>query len=109
MKKTPLTLLAAAAALTLAITGCSNAATSGAEASGGAGGDSLPAGDEISTTTDAALTELLPDDIVEKGRIDIAVDIPFPPMAMYDDSNRAIGFDPSSVASSARSSASTSR
>lgn len=92
MKKTSLTLLAAAAALTLAVTGCSNAATSGAEASGSS--DSLPAGDEITTTTDATLTELLPDDIVKKGRIDVAVDIPFPPMAMYDDSNRAIGFDP---------------
>jgi GAF domain-containing protein len=33
-------------------------------------------------------------DVVEKGRLDIAVDIPFPPMAMYDETNREIGFDP---------------
>lgn len=95
MKKTSLTLLAAAAALALVVTGCSNTTTSGAGAASGSGADDgLPVGDEISTTTDAALTELLPEEIVEKGRIDIAVDIPFPPMAMYDETNRAVGFDP---------------
>ena len=31
---------------------------------------------------------------MKKGKIDIAVDIPFPPMAMYDEANREIGFDP---------------
>lgn len=67
------------------ITGSSDAATSGPE---------QPIDGEVSTTVDASLTELLPAAIVEKGRIDIAVDIPFPPMAMYDDANRAIGFDP---------------
>lgn len=75
----------------LALTGCSGAAGGGAAA---ADGPNLPTGDEISTTADAALTELLPADIVEKGRIDVAVDIPYPPMAMYGDDDREIGFDP---------------
>ncbi|QBE49208.1 ABC transporter substrate-binding protein [Leucobacter triazinivorans] len=95
MKKTPLTLLASAAALALLLTGCQSAGGDDtASAAGEAGGANLPVGDEIATTVDPALTELLPAEIVEKGRIDIAVDIPFPPMAMYDDANREIGFDP---------------
>lgn len=95
MKKTPLTLLASAAALALLLTGCqSSGGDDAASAAGDAGGANLPVGDEIATTVDPALTELLPAEIVEKGRIDIAVDIPFPPMAMYDDANREIGFDP---------------
>lgn len=80
---------AAVAALTL--TGCSGITGSGAQA---AGGSDLPVGDEVSTTADPELAKLLPAAIVEKGRLDIAVDIPFPPMAMYDDTNRAVGFDP---------------
>jgi polar amino acid transport system substrate-binding protein len=97
MKKTPLTLLASAAALALLLTGCSSGGGGGDDTGSGggtAGGANLPVGDEIGTTVDPALTELLPEDIVEKGRIDVAVDIPFPPMAMYDDANREIGFDP---------------
>ncbi|MGO3147382.1 MAG: ABC transporter substrate-binding protein [Leucobacter sp.] len=91
MKKTQLTLAAAAAtaALALVLTGCSGGDTDKA-----AEGANLPKGDEISTTVDAELTKLLPADIVEKGNIAIAVDIPYPPMAMYDDTNREIGFDP---------------
>ncbi|RGE19165.1 transporter substrate-binding domain-containing protein [Leucobacter sp. wl10] len=93
MKKTPLTLLASAAALALLLTGCSGG--SGETGSGGeTGGANLPTGDEVGTAVDPELTKLLPGDIVEKGRIDIAVDIPYPPMAMYDDANREIGFDP---------------
>lgn len=82
---------ATAAAAALALTGCASASGTGATAAAGA---NLPAGDEISTTVDASLTELLPADIVDKGRLDIAVDIPYPPMAMYGDGNREIGFDP---------------
>ncbi|UOQ90238.1 ABC transporter substrate-binding protein [Agromyces endophyticus] len=89
--RTTLLFGATAVAAALALTGCSGASGSGAQA---AAGSSLPAGDEVSTTVDESLHDLLPDDIVEKGRIDVAVDIPFPPMAMYDDQNRAIGFDP---------------
>lgn len=95
MKKTPLTLLASAAALALLLTGCSSGgANAGSGEAAEAGGANLPIGDEVSTTVDPELTELLPEGIVEKGRIDVAVDIPFPPMAMYDDANREIGFDP---------------
>ena len=93
MKKTPLTLLAASAVLALALAGCSGGDAGASDAGAGAAGN-VPAGDEVSTTADPALGELLPDDVVEKGRIDIAVDIPFPPMAMYDDANREVGFDP---------------
>lgn len=82
---------ATAVAAALVLTGCSGAGGDGAAA---ASGPDLPIGDEVSTTVDPALTALLPDDIVEKGRIDVAVDIPFPPMAMYDDTNREVGFDP---------------
>ncbi|MCD5348162.1 ABC transporter substrate-binding protein [Agromyces sp. H3Y2-19a] len=89
--RTTLLLGATAVAVALALTGCSGASGSGAEA---AAGPDLPAGDEVSTTVDESLTDLLPDDIVEKGRIDVAVDIPYPPMAMYGDDNREIGFDP---------------
>ncbi len=88
LKKSPI-ILAAAAAFALALTGC----TSGGEEPAAAG-PNVPVGDEISTTADPELTKLLPESIAEKGRIDIAVDIPFPPMAMYDDANREIGFDP---------------
>lgn len=90
--RTPSLLGAAAlAAGALVLSGCSAITGSGEAA---ASGPDLPIDDEISTTVDSALTDLLPAAIVEKGRLDIAVDIPFPPMAMYDDSNRAIGFDP---------------
>lgn len=95
MHKTPLTLLAAAAAFALALTGCSNG-SGDADASADAGGTTmnLPVGDEISTTVDPELTKLLPADIVKQGKINVAVDIPYPPMAMYDEDNREIGFDP---------------
>ncbi|MGK0722322.1 ABC transporter substrate-binding protein [Leucobacter sp. W1478] len=90
-KNTPLAALAAAAALAITLTGCTGA-------NGGAtsetAGPNLPIGEEISTTVDPALTELLPAEILQRGTINIAVDIPFPPMAMYDDNNREIGFDP---------------
>lgn len=92
MNKTPITLLAAAAtALVIGLTGCSG---TGGGTSAESDGPNLPIGDEVSTQVDPALTELLPEDIVKKGKIDIAVDIPFPPMAMYDTNNREIGFDP---------------
>ncbi|AWB94699.1 ABC transporter substrate-binding protein [Agromyces badenianii] len=84
---------ATAIAAALVLTGCSGAGGSGDDAAA-ASGPNLPTGDEISTTADPALTALLPQEIIDKGSIDIAVDIPFPPMAMYDDANREIGFDP---------------
>ncbi|KTR87272.1 ABC transporter substrate-binding protein [Leucobacter chromiiresistens] len=92
MTKFPLALLATAAVATLALSGCSGSGST--DAANETASSSLPTGDEITTTTDAALGELLPEDIVDAGVINIAVDIPFPPMAMYDDSNREIGFDP---------------
>ncbi|WP_336660361.1 ABC transporter substrate-binding protein [Leucobacter sp. USHLN153] len=92
MTKLPLTLLAAAAAAALALSGCSGSGSADEHAESASSG--LPAGDEISTTADDSLAELLPDDVVEAGVINIAVDIPFPPMAMYDENNREIGFDP---------------
>lgn len=86
-----ITLLGAtAAASALLLTGCSGGGGSDTTA----GGANVPAGDEISTTADQALHDLLPDEIITKGKIDVAVDIPFPPMAMYGDKNREIGFDP---------------
>lgn len=87
MKKTSSTLVAAAAAFALLLTGCAGQTTE-------AEGVDPPVGDEISTTVDAELTKLLPEDIIKKGKINVAVDIPFPPMAMYDENNRQIGFDP---------------
>src|SRR6478735_3918357 len=82
MKARTITLLGAAAlaAGALVLSGCSAITGSGEAA---ASGQDLPIDDEISTTVDATLTELLPAAIAEKGRLDIAVDIPFPPMAMY--------------------------
>ncbi len=91
MKKTPF-VLAAAAAFALVLSGCSGGGD-GAETTAPAG-PNLPAGDEISTTVDADLAKLLPANIAEKGSIGIAIDIPFPPMAMYDEKNREVGFDP---------------
>ncbi|MDJ0339380.1 ABC transporter substrate-binding protein [Cryobacterium sp. PH31-O1] len=86
-----LTLLGSGTVLAaLLLSGCSTG--TGDEGSGG--GRELPTGDEVTTTADSALHALLPEDIVKKGKIDIAVDIPFPPMAMFDDNNRKIGFDP---------------
>lgn len=90
-KKTPLAAAAVIATLALVLTGCSG---SGGDDTGKTAGANLPTGDEINTTVDPALTKLLPADIVEQGKINVAVDIPFPPMAMYDDKNREIGFDP---------------
>ncbi|WP_125098222.1 ABC transporter substrate-binding protein [Leucobacter chromiireducens] len=92
MKLAPPTLLAVAAAFALTLTGC--AGGGGDTSSAPASQAELPQGDEISTTVDPKLTELLPEDITTAGKINVAVDIPFPPMAMYDDNNRAIGFDP---------------
>lgn len=90
-KHASLTLLAAGAALALTLTGCSG----GTDAeSPETASPNLPTGEEISTKVDPELTKLLPADIVEQGHINIAVDIPFPPMAMYDENNREIGFDP---------------
>lgn len=91
-----LTLLGSTAAVAaLLLTGCSSGSSTGGLVAGGdASGRNLPVGDEITTTADPALHDLLPTDIIEKGKIDIAVDIPFPPMAMYDENNREIGFDP---------------
>jgi polar amino acid transport system substrate-binding protein len=92
--RTTTTLLSATAvAAALMLTGCTGAGGSGEDAAAASGPD-LPVGDEVSTTADPALAALLPKEIVDKGRIDVAVDIPFPPMAMYDEHNRAIGFDP---------------
>lgn len=91
MKKQILTAFAVAAAL--ALSGCSGSG-SGSSAQEPAESSSLPVGDEVSTTADAELTELLPEDIRDAGVLNIAVDIPFPPMAMYDENNRAVGFDP---------------
>ena len=93
LKKTPLTWIAAAAVLGLTLTGCAGASAEGTNETSG-GTSSEPIGEEVSTTTDETLTELLPADIVEKGKIDVAVDIPYPPMASYDENNREIGFDP---------------
>ncbi|GAA1593432.1 ABC transporter substrate-binding protein [Leucobacter chromiireducens] len=93
MKKAPITLLAVAAAFALTLSGCAGSG-GGDNSSAAAGPAELPQGDEISTTADPKLTELLPEDITKAGKINVAVDIPFPPMAMYDDNNRAIGFDP---------------
>jgi polar amino acid transport system substrate-binding protein len=86
-----LTLLGSTAAVAaLLLSGCS-----AGEAGGDAAADAnLPIGEEISTTPDAALHDLLPEDILTKGKIDIAVDLPYPPMALYDENNREIGFDP---------------
>ncbi|WP_430645098.1 transporter substrate-binding domain-containing protein [Agromyces sp. GXS1127] len=87
-------LLGATAVLaSLALTGCSGFGTAAAGAAD-AGGPDVPIGDEVSTTADPEIAALLPAAIVEKGHLDIAVDIPFPPMAMYDDTNREVGFDP---------------
>ncbi|RKQ89987.1 polar amino acid transport system substrate-binding protein [Mycolicibacterium mucogenicum 261Sha1.1M5] len=91
MKKTPF-VLAAAAAFALVLSGCSGGGDE-ADAKTPAG-PNLPAGEEISTTVDPELTKLLPAAIAEKGSIGIAIDIPFPPMAMYDETNREVGFDP---------------
>lgn len=91
MKKQILTAFAVAAAL--ALSGCSGSG-SGSSAEEPAESSSLPVGDEVSTTAEAELTELLPEDIRDAGVLNIAVDIPFPPMAMYDENNRAVGFDP---------------
>ncbi|MBK0422240.1 ABC transporter substrate-binding protein [Leucobacter sp. CSA2] len=96
MKKTQLSLLALAAAAALAFTGCAGGSNAGGGDSSSAesSGPNVPKGEEISTKADPELTKLLPKDIVDAGKINIAVDIPYPPMAMYDKSNREIGFDP---------------
>ena len=76
MTKYPLALLATAAVATLALSGCSGSGS--ADAANETASSSLPTGDEITTTADAALGELLPEDIVDAGVIN----------------NREIGFDP---------------
>lgn len=89
----------AATVMALLFSGCSGSDKAGNNADGtpAAVGDAasyLPIGDEISTTVDPDLEAMVPEDIKKAGKINIAVDIPFPPMAMYSDENRAIGFDP---------------
>jgi polar amino acid transport system substrate-binding protein len=88
MKRSALAVLAAATGLALALTGCSGSNTADSASR------NIPAGDEISTTADPALSKLLPQDITSKGRLDIAVEIPYPPMSMFGPNNREIGFDP---------------
>lgn len=89
LSKTSGALIVGAVITALALSGCSDSGSNTPS-----GGLNLPQGSEVSTTTDSSLTALLPADITKKGKIDVAVDIPFPPMAMYDANNREIGFDP---------------
>ncbi|WP_194762659.1 ABC transporter substrate-binding protein [Microbacterium sp. UFMG61] len=82
-------LIGVLAIVSIALSGC----TSGSDG-GDVGEPNLPQGEEIETTPDPSLTKLLPEDIREKGFIGIAVDIPYPPFASYDDNGREVGFDP---------------
>lgn len=97
MKQKLFTGVSALAIAALALSGCagSGGGATGESAKGGDSPDSyLPIGDEISTTVNEDLTAKIPEDIKKANKINVAVDIPFPPMAMYDDKNRAVGFDP---------------
>lgn len=88
-KKLTRSLIGALAIMSLALTGCTNGAD-GDET----GKPNVPQGDEVTTTADPSLTKLLPADIKEKGYIGIAIDIPYPPFASYDENGREVGFDP---------------
>lgn len=91
------TIVLAAAALVLS--GC--AAGGGGDQGSGPSSDELgdstgpytPTGDEVSTEPDADLHALLPEDVVEAGVLNIAVDTLYPPMTYYDENKRLIGFD----------------
>lgn len=94
------TVVLAAAALVLS--GCSGGGGgSGDEGSSGSSSESLgdssgpytPTGDEVSTTPDADLHAMLPQDVLDAGVLNIAVDTLYPPMTYFDDNKRLIGFD----------------
>lgn len=95
-----LTLIGGLAAASLVLGGCSGSSGSSNDAAG-SGSESgpasyLPYGDEISTKVDKSLTEMIPQEYKDKGVINIAVDIPFPPMAYIesvDGTDRALGVD----------------
>ncbi|WP_166987090.1 transporter substrate-binding domain-containing protein [Canibacter zhoujuaniae] len=94
MKKKFSSVIAAAAIAGLLLSGCANAENNSSE---GASSDDvnsiLPIADEPSTSANSKLHDMLPEDLKSKGKIDIALDLPFPPMEYYDEDGRIIGVD----------------
>ncbi|WP_166987096.1 transporter substrate-binding domain-containing protein [Canibacter zhoujuaniae] len=87
MKKKFSSVIAAAIA-GLLLSGCANA-----DGASDSVNSILPIADEPSTSANSKLHDMLPEDIKAKGKIDIALDLPFPPMEFHNEEGRIIGVD----------------
>lgn len=92
MKLSGFKLLAIAAGAALLLSGCSSSASS--KPTEGDASSGAPVGNEVTTEANPELHELLPEDIISRGSINVAMGLPSPPSSMYDDNQRPVGFDP---------------
>lgn len=96
MKKKIISMVASVAITGLVLTGCANGDTGSKGAAESSGDDVksyLPIKGEPSTTVDKELAAKLPDDVKKKGALDVALDLPYPPMEFYNADGRIIGVD----------------
>ncbi|MGV8876492.1 MAG: ABC transporter substrate-binding protein [Rhodoglobus sp.] len=96
MKNITRPLLAFVAVGALALTGCSAGGGSSDEPS--VGGLPMTVSTEFSTQVDKAAADLLPQDVLDRGKIRIAVAVPYPPFVAYGDNDKIIGVDVDMVA-----------
>jgi len=95
-------ILAILAVGTLALTaGCSSGGASpGADGSDAAvaGGLPMTITTEFNTEVDEAAAALLPEDVLDRGMIRVAMGVPYPPFVQYADDDKLIGLDVDMVA-----------
>jgi polar amino acid transport system substrate-binding protein len=82
----------------LALTGCTSGGSGGDSDEPSIGGFPMTVTTEFSTQTDQAAADLLPQDVIDRGKIRIAMAVPYPPFVQYGDNDKIIGFDVDMVA-----------
>lgn len=97
MKNLTRPLIALLAVGTLALTaGCSSAGGNDAGSTDGdaaVGGLPYKATTEFTTDVDEAAAALLPEDVVDRGKVRVAMGVPYPPFVEYGDNDTLIGVD----------------
>lgn len=81
----------------LALTGCSSGSGGNSEEPS-VGGLPMTVTTEFSTQVDKAAADLLPQDVLDRGKIRIAMGVPYPPFVAYGDNDKIIGVDVDMVA-----------
>ncbi|EYT54743.1 ABC transporter substrate-binding protein [Leucobacter sp. UCD-THU] len=90
--------LTALAVGALALTACSGGGTASGE-TGADGAETVPGGLPLTATAqfdveaDEAAAALLPDDVLDRGAIRIAMGVPYPPFVEYNDADELVGVD----------------